>query len=161
MIPIGGDQASYPLKTSIIKHLQDRNIEYFDVGNYDMEVTAYYIFVDRIYRFMIDNKVSRGILLCGSGLGASMIMNKYPGVRCGRCDSIAAVKLGRMEHDMNVLALGGRIVSGELADRMVDAFLDTDFDPAYEDNLKAIEMYYREMYKEEYLHIFYSGGRDV
>ena len=151
MIPIGGDQASYTLKTSIIKHLAERNIECFDVGNYDMEVTAYYLFVDRIYRFMADNKVSRGILLCGSGLGASIIMNKYPGIRCGRCDSIMAVKLGRREHDMNVLALGGRIVSGELANEMVDVFLDTDFDPVYARNVEVIEQFDRELYKEEYL----------
>ena len=154
MIPIGGDQASYTLKTSIIKHLQERNVEYFDLGNYDMEVTAYYIFVDRIYRFMSDNKAPKGILLCGSGLGASMIMNKYPGIRCGRCDSIAAVKMGRAEHDMNVLALGGRIISGELANEMVDAFLDTGFDPAYAHNLEVIEEFDRELYKEEYLKKF-------
>ena len=151
MIPIGGDQASYTLKTSVIKHLQERNIEYFDVGNYDMEVIVYYLFVDRIFRFMMDNKVPRGILFCGSGLGASIVMNKYPGIRCGRCDTVAAVKLGRMEHDMNVLAMGGRIVSPELANEMVDVFLDTGFDPAYARNLEVIEQFDRELYKEEYL----------
>ena len=151
MIPIGGDQASYTLKTSVARHLQERNIEYFDVGNYDMEVTFFYLFVDRIFRFMTDNKVSRGILFCGSGLGASMVMNKYPGIRCGRCDSVAAVKLGRMEYDMNVLAMGGRIVSPELANEMVDVFLNTGFDPAYAHNLEAIEQFDRELYKEEYL----------
>ena len=91
MIPIGGDQASYTLKTSVIKHLQERNIEYFDVGNYDME------------------------------------------------------------YDTNVLAIGGRIVSPELADEMTDVFPDTGFDPACAHNLEVIEQFDRELYKKEYL----------
>lgn len=154
IIPIGGDQASYTLKIKIIDHFERKGIDYFDLGNYDMEVTTYYLFVDKLYNFMRKYKCKKGILMCGSGLGASIVMNKYPGIRCGRCDCVTAVELGRKENDMNVLSMGGRVVGAELAIDMVEAFLNTAFDPAFSGNVEMLQQLDRDIYKTEHLDLF-------
>jgi ribose 5-phosphate isomerase B len=154
VVPIGGDQASYVLKRKIIDYFEKNGIDYFDLGNYDMEVTAYYIFVDKLYNFMRKYKCPKGVLLCGSGLGASIVMNKYPGIRCGRCDCVTAVELGRRENDMNVLSMGGRIVGPELAVDMVEVFLNTAFDPAFASNLEMIRQFDLDLYKTEHVDLF-------
>ncbi|WP_343210509.1 RpiB/LacA/LacB family sugar-phosphate isomerase [Anaerolentibacter hominis] len=158
MIPIGGDQASYVLKQAVMKHLDIRKIPYVDLGCYDMEMTNYNIFADRVCRLMLKENLERGIVLCGSGLGIGMAANRYPGIRCGRCDSSIQVKMARRENDMNVLSMGGRIVGPETAADMVDAFLDTEFDEAYRNNVMQCEELDRRLYRQEFLNRIGSGA---
>ncbi|MGI6005601.1 MAG: RpiB/LacA/LacB family sugar-phosphate isomerase [Christensenellales bacterium] len=151
MLAICSDQAAYTLKRRIKAYLDEAGVAYVDMGNYDMEVTYFSYFVDKTCRFMLAGHCKRAIILCGSGIGIGLAANKYPGIRCGRCDDPTQVALARRENDMNVLAMGARVTGAELAVEMVKAFLETPFDPLYQRSLDSLHEADRQHFKDEYL----------
>nr|WP_122011637.1 RpiB/LacA/LacB family sugar-phosphate isomerase [Maliibacterium massiliense] len=151
MIALCSDQAAYTLKHAVMQYLDARGEAYVDLGNYDMEVTYFSYFVDKTCRFMLTGKAKRAIIFCGSGIGIGLAANKYPGIRCGRCDDPTQVALGRQQTDMNVLAIGARITGSTLAIEMVETFLDTPFDPAYQASLDSLRAADQRYFKEAYI----------
>jgi ribose 5-phosphate isomerase B len=127
-IIIGCDHAAYPLKEKIKMHLSRKGIEVVDVGT-DSEVSVDYThFGAEVASQVSTGKFNRGILLCGTGLGMSMVANKYPHVRAALCNDLFSAIMGRRHNDANVLVMGGRVIGEALAGEIVDAWLETPFE---------------------------------
>ena len=126
-IVIGSDHAGYALKVAMGEMLTKLGQEVLDVGAYDDKPSDYPDFAEKVGRAVLDGKVERGILICGSGVGASVAANKLPGIRAGMCHDTYSAHQG-VEHDnINVLVLGSRVIGVALAQDLVKAFLGAKF----------------------------------
>eukprot|EP00245_Coleochaete_scutata_P016236 TRINITY_DN7496_c0_g1_i1.p1 TRINITY_DN7496_c0_g1~~TRINITY_DN7496_c0_g1_i1.p1 ORF type:complete len:292 (+),score=78.73 TRINITY_DN7496_c0_g1_i1:91-966(+) len=124
----GADGFGSPLKDELVKHLQKRGIEVED-----LDTDKYYGVAEQLAKRISeskDNSDTRGILVCGTGAGMSIIANKLPGVYAAACENVAAAKNSRSINNSNVLTLGAKITDVNLALDIVDAWLDTDFKAA-------------------------------
>lgn len=127
MIALGSDHGGYDLKVHIIKHLEDRGIEYMDVGCYGKNSCDYPEFGRAAAQAVADGVCDKGIVVCTTGIGISMAANKISGIRCALCTDPYLAKMTRLHNDANVLALGGGFTGPNLALEIVDTFLDTEF----------------------------------
>ena len=127
MIALGCDQAGYELKQVIIKHLEDRGLEYKDYGSYSSEPVDYPIYGKKVAQAIVDGECDRGILICGTGIGISIAANKVKGIRAAVCSDCFSAEATRLHNDANILAFGARVVGPGLAEKIVDVFLDTEF----------------------------------
>lgn len=127
MIALGSDHAGYDLKLSIMKHLDEREIEYQDFGCFSQESADYAIYAEKVARAVTGGKFEKGILCCGTGVGISIAANKIRGVRAACCSDRFSAEATRLHNDANILCLGGRVVSNMKANELVDLFLDTKF----------------------------------
>ena len=121
MLAIGCDHAGYELKQEIIKHLEEKGIEYKDFGCYSEEAVDYPVYGKLVGHAVADGECEKGILICGTGIGISMAANKIKGV---------SAEATRLHNDANILAMGGRVVGTGLALKIVDTFLNTEFSGA-------------------------------
>lgn len=127
MIGIGCDHGGYELKRAIIKHLEERNIEYMDFGCDSEESVDYPEYAKKVANTVAEGKCDKGILICGTGIGISIAANKVKGIRAALCTDCFMAEATRQHNDANILALGGRVVGQGLALKIVDTFLDTEF----------------------------------
>jgi ribose 5-phosphate isomerase B len=146
-VAVGSDHAGYVLKQEIASLLR-RDHEVVDVGAFSTEPSDYPDFAEAVGRAVIDGKAERGVLICGSGVGASVAANKLPGVRAAICHDVYSAHQGVEHDDMNVLVLGGRIVGPALAQELVWAFVGAQFSGDERhvrrlEKVKAIEKRYR------------------
>ena len=128
IIATGCDHAAFVLKETIKKHLQEQGYEVRDFGTFSSESVDYPDMIHPLAKEINDGKIKRGIILCGSGIGVSMVANKYPKVRCALCWNVELAKLCRQHNDANILALGARFIPEKEALEMVDTFLNTSFE---------------------------------
>ena len=126
-VVIGSDHAGFELKQEIIARLGELGHEALDVGTNGPEAVDYPDFAEAVALAVIDGKADRGILLCGSGVGASVSANKIPGIRAAVCHDSYSAHQGVEHDDMNVLVLGARIVASSLAKDLVQIFLAAEF----------------------------------
>lgn len=127
-IAIGCDHAGFPYKDSIKALLEGRGIEVTDHGTNSLESVDYPDFVHPVADDVEAHRVDLGIILCGSGNGASMTANKHQGIRAALCWTNEIAQLARQHNDANILSLPVRFVSEEEAHRMVITFLETPFE---------------------------------
>lgn len=127
MIALGCDHAGFELKQFIIKHLEDRGIEYKDYGTYSTDSVDYAVYAEKTARAVAGGECTLGLLFCGTGVGISMAANKVRGIRAACCSDMFSAEMTRRHNDANILCLGGRVVSPEKAVELVDIFLDTPF----------------------------------
>ena len=127
MISLGSDHGGFELKNAIIKHLQERGIEYKDFGCYNTDSCDYPIYGHAAANAVADGTCEKGIVVCTTGIGISIAANKIKGIRCALCTSTELAKMTRLHNNANMLALGATAVSTELALQIVDTFLDTEF----------------------------------
>ena len=127
-ISIGNDHAGTRYKNSIVDYLQSKGIEIVNHGTNDEGSVDYPDFVHPVADDVESGKVERGIIICGSGNGASMTANKHKGVRSALCWSSEIAKLARQHNDANILSIPARFVSEQQAMDMVQIFLDTEFE---------------------------------
>jgi ribose 5-phosphate isomerase B len=126
-IALGADHAGVQLKASIKGLLDERGIEYQDVGTDTTESVVYPDFAARVAREVACGSFDRGILFCGSGIGMAIAANKVGGVRAASILDETSARLSREHNDANVLSLGERLTPPDIARRIVVAFLDTPF----------------------------------
>ena len=127
-IALGADHGGYELKTELLRLLKERNVEVLDVGAYSYDaVDDYPDFAEAVAGAVVSGRAHRGIVVCGSGVGACIAANKVPGIRAGVCHDTYSAHQGVEHDDMNVLCLGGRIVGIEVAREIVRAFLGACF----------------------------------
>lgn len=126
---IGCDHAGFDLKEEIRRSLTEKG-EYHvtDIGTFSNEPVDYPIIAHKVAKNISEKRFHRGILICGSGIGMSIVANRYSHVRAALCSNLYAVKVSRQHNDANILALGGRILGTDLAVEMVDLFLHTQFE---------------------------------
>lgn len=126
-IAIGSDHAGFALKEAVKTFLSTEGREVLDLGTHSTDPVDYSDYAEAVGRALRENQAERGILLCGSGVGASMAANRIPGIRAGLCHDTYSAHQGVEHDDMNVLVLGGRIVGVELARELIGAFLNARF----------------------------------
>ena len=127
-IAIGCDHAGFPYKDSIKALLLGRGLEVTDYGTHTLDSVDYPDFIHPVADDVEQEKADLGIILCGSGNGASMTANKHQGVRAALCWSDEIAALARQHNDANILSLPVRFVSESEAHLMVNTFLDTAFE---------------------------------
>jgi ribose 5-phosphate isomerase B len=127
-ISIGSDHAGFPYKTAIIQHLQQLGHEVVDFGTHSTDPVDYPDFIHPTAAAVASGQCERGIVLGGSGNGEAMTANRHRGVRCALCWNEESARLGRAHNDANVLSLGERMMTEELALRLVDIWLATPFE---------------------------------
>jgi len=127
MIALGADHAGYEYKEKIKKMLQSMGIEFRDFGTNSPESTDYPDYGHMVAEAVSTGKAERGILVCGTGIGMSIVANKHVGVRAAAVESLDAARLAREHNDANVLAIGARTVPWERAQEIITVFLTTKF----------------------------------
>lgn len=128
MLAIGADHGGYKLKEEIKKYLEEKEIEYKDFGTYSEERVDYPDIAKEVSKAVQTKKCDKGILICRSGYGMSMVANKFKGVRSTPCFEETAAKFSRMHNDANVLALGADYVTTSKAIQIVRMWLATEFE---------------------------------
>jgi RpiB/LacA/LacB family sugar-phosphate isomerase len=126
-IAIGADHAGFELKESVKALLVRLNHRVLDLGTRSVKPVDYPDFAEAVALAVRDRKAERGILVCGSGVGASVAANKVPGVRAGLCHDHYSAHQGVEHDDMNVLVLGGRVIGESVALELVTAFLNAKY----------------------------------
>jgi len=122
-VAIGSDHAGFELKGSVKAHVLELKHEVLDMGTWSAEPVDYPKFAEAVALAVRDGAAERGILMCGSGVGASVAANKVPGVRAGLCHDYYSAHQGVEHDDMNVLVMGGRVIGESVALELVEAFL--------------------------------------
>lgn len=127
-IIIGSDHAAFTLKQWVIGFLEKRGIPVEDIGVHDEQSADYPDYARIVAGKVSAGEFRRGILLCGTGLGMSMVANKFPNIRAALCNDLFSAKMSRLHNDANILVLGGRVIGDVLAGAIVTAWLETDFE---------------------------------
>jgi RpiB/LacA/LacB family sugar-phosphate isomerase len=122
-IVVGSDHAGFSLKQEMAEALRREGHEVVDVGTHSTDPVDYPDSAEAVGRAVVEGKAERGVLICGSGVGASVAANKIPGVRAAICHDAYSAHQGVEHDDMNVLVLGGRIVGPALARELVHAYI--------------------------------------
>jgi len=139
---IGCDHAAYPLKEKVKEYLIEKAIDVEDVGT-DSDISVDYSeFGIKVASQVSTGKFDRGILLCGTGLGMSMVANKFPHVRAALCNDLFSAIMSRRHNDANILVMGGRVIGEALAREIVKAWIETPFEGGrHRERLKNFESF--------------------
>lgn len=147
MIFLGADHRGYELKEKIKKYLKNINIEYNDCGTDSEKMVNYPEIAKKVCGLMNVDK-DKAILICGSGIGMSMVANKYKGVRAGICFSTESAHDGKEHSNLNVLVLPGDFIDEELAKDIINIWLNSAFlEGRYLDRLKMVEKIEKDNFK--------------
>lgn len=128
MISIGSDHAGFDMKEIIKKDLEFRGIGYKDLGTYNKESVDYPLFAESVSKSVASGESERGILICGTGIGVSIAANKIKSIRAALCSSESDAEMARKHNNANVLCLGGRMHSDTNTLKIVNTFLNTEFE---------------------------------
>jgi RpiB/LacA/LacB family sugar-phosphate isomerase len=126
-VVIGADHAGFDLKEKLATYLRELGHKVVDVGTASSEPVDYPDFAEALGNVLRSNQAERGVLICGSGVGASVSANKLPGVRAAVCHDTYSARQGVEHDDLNVLVLGARVIGVELARELVGVFLAATF----------------------------------
>jgi len=126
-VAIGSDHAGYEVKEIVKKTLQEMGLEYEDFGTHSAESVDYPDFAGRVAEAVAQGQAGRGLLICGTGIGMSIVANKFPGVRAAVCHNAETARLSREHNDANVLAIGARTTPIKTIDKIVRTFFNTEF----------------------------------
>jgi ribose 5-phosphate isomerase B len=125
---IGNDHGGYDLKQNIVNHLTQSGYAVRDVGSDSDQIVRYPYFAAEVAGAISKGEINRGILICSTGIGMSIIANKFPNVRASMCTNVHMAHMTRAHNDSNVLCLGGKITPEIEAVRMVDEWLNTPYE---------------------------------
>lgn len=126
-IAIGSDHAGFNYKEMLAKHLVSEGYDVINVGTDSAESVDYPVFAHKVCDCIINKQADTGILICGTGIGMSMAANKVKGIRAAVCGDLKSAEFTRLHNDANVLCMGERIISYELAEQIADKYLSTEF----------------------------------
>ncbi len=125
---IGNDHGGYELKMLIVEHLTKKGIAVHDIGCHSTEIVRYPHYAAQVVEAVLRGEANRGILICSTGIGMSIIANKYKGIRASLCTSTYMGKMTRAHNDSNILCLGGKITGAFEALDILDAWLETPYE---------------------------------
>lgn len=126
-IAVGCDHGGFGLKAPLIDYLKKEGYQIIDFGCFDKNSVDYNDYGVLVAEAVSSGKCDRGILICGTGIGMSIVANKVKGVRCAHCHDVYSAKMTRLHNDANVLAMGERVIGAGLMTAIVDVFLKTEF----------------------------------
>ena len=127
-IAIASDHGGSDLKEKIVELLKEKNLEITDYGVDNPESVDYPDYGIKVASAVSKGDADKGILSCGTGIGMSIVANKFPNVRAALCYDMYTARMSRLHNDANILVLGGRVLDKEIALLMVDVWLRTDFE---------------------------------
>lgn len=127
-IAVSADHGAFELKESVKKHLEEKGIEYHDFGCYSKESVDYPEYAYYAASAVAKNEYDFGIIMCTTGLGVSMAANKVKGIRAAVCTNEMLAEMTRRHNNANVICMGQNVVSKELANKLVDIFISTEFE---------------------------------
>ena len=127
-IIIGSDHGGFQLKKSLINYLESQNFKIKDMGTKNNKSVDYPIFAHKVAKEVLKKGQSFGIVICGTGIGISIAINRHKGIRCALVKTKKESIMSRKHNDSNVLALGGRTTSLDKAKKIVDSFFSTSFE---------------------------------
>ena len=127
-IAIGCDHGGYLLKQDILIWMEEHDIDFEDVGCFSTESVDYPIYGEKVARLVASGACEKGVVICTTGIGISIAANKVKGIRCAHCTDSLSAEMTRRHNDANVLALGAGITGPNLAKRIVEVFLNTEFE---------------------------------
>lgn len=140
MIAIGSDHGGYKLKEEIKRYLEEKGIQYIDIGTNSEERTDYPIFAAKVAEKIQSNECEKGIILCRSGAGVAMVANKYRGIRAASIHNEVEAKFAKSDDDINVLTLGGDYLNLNEAICIIRNWLGTEFKGGrYQERLDMVE----------------------
>ena len=129
VIAISSDHAGYELRKKIMEHLSAQGHTFLEYGAVSSDVAASYVSAGQgAAQDVVSGKAAKGIVICGTGLGISIVCNKHRGIRCALCTDEYMARMSRQHNDANMLALGARVVGSGLALSIVDSFLAEPFE---------------------------------
>ena len=126
-IALGSDHGGYQLKENLKKYLKELNVEYKDFGCNSEKSVDYPDIGFKIAIEVKNRNYDKGILICGTGIGMSIVANKIKGIRASLCHDVFSARYAREHNDANILTLGGRVIDSGLAKEIVKVWLNTDF----------------------------------
>jgi ribose 5-phosphate isomerase B len=130
-VALGTDHAGFSLRPAVLAAIRAAGHEVVDCGAFELNPgDDYPDFAERVAHTILDGQAERGLLVCGSGVGASVAANKFPGIRSALCHDTFSARQGVEDDSMNVLALGARVIGPALAEELVGAFLRAEFSGA-------------------------------
>ena len=127
-IAIGCDHGGYLLKQDILIWLEEHDYEFEDFGCYNTESVDYPVYGEKVARAVASGECDKGIVICTTGIGISMSANKVKGIRCALCGHSYSAEMTRRHNDANVLAMGAGIIGPNLAKKITEVFLTTEFE---------------------------------
>jgi len=127
-IAIGSDHGGFRLKEKVVKYLRGQNIQFEDFGTFDEESCDYPSIAKKIATEVSCGVFNKGILICGTGIGVSIVANKVKGIRAALCGDTFSAKMSRVHNDSNILCLGQRVIGDGLAIEIVDVWLKSQFE---------------------------------
>ena len=133
-VAIGCDHAGFELKESIISFLDGKNITYKDFGTYSTDSVDYPDFAHPVAKEVESQNASFGILICGSANGVAITANKHQGIRAAICWGEELAELARKHNDANIICIPGRFVREKDAEKMLDIFINTEFEGGRHEN---------------------------
>ena len=153
-VAVGADHAGYELKQHLVAWLRAQGHEPEDLGTDSADPVDYPDYAEAVGNAVLSGRAERGLVVCGSGVGACMAANKMPGVRAGLCHDTYSAAQGVLHDDVNVLVLGARVIGPALAEALVAAFLGARFTAAERHvrrlaKISAIEARYRTISRTE------------
>lgn len=140
-IAVGCDHAGLELKKEIVSLLKSMGVDVADFGTDTSESVDYSDFGDKVSSAVSKGEVERGVLICGTGIGMSIVANKHRNVRAALCSEPFSARMSRLHNDANVLVLGGRVIGVELAKDIAKVWMETPFEGGrHERRLKKISL---------------------
>ena len=127
-IALASDHGGFDLKESVIAHLLNTGWEVDDFGPHSGDSVDYPDYGIKLAEAVAEKRVQRGIVICGTGIGMSIVVNRYPGIRGTLCSDLFTAKLCREHNDSNILIMGGRVIGKGLAAEIVNTWLNTPFE---------------------------------
>ena len=127
-VVIGCDHAGLELKLELIALLKEMGVEFLDSGTDNLQSVDYPDFGERVAGAVSSGKVEKGVLICGTGIGMSIVANKFPNVRASLCNDLFTARMSRLHNNANILVIGGRIVGKDLAREIVHLWFSTPFE---------------------------------
>ena len=127
-IAIGSDHGGYEYKEQIVSHLKEKGYECVDVGTYSTDSCDYPVIARAVTTKITTGEADRGILICGTGIGMSIVANKVKGIRAALCGDTFSARASRAHNNSNVLCLGERVIGINLAMDIVDIWLESKFE---------------------------------
>ena len=127
-IAIASDHGGFDLKENIIAFLLKKGLEIDNLGAHSTDSVDYPDYGIKLAQAITDKKFVRGILICGTGVGMSIVVNRFPGIRGALCSDVYTAKMCREHNDSNILIMGGRVIEVSLAIEILETWLSTEFE---------------------------------
>ena len=138
LIYVGSDHAGYEMKNNLKDYLNDK-FEVIDLGVFSTASFDYPDIAREVGEKVLEGKNSLGVLICGTGIGMSMAANKLRGIRAASCTSVEMAEMARRHNNANIVTLGARIIELETAKKIVDKFIETDFESSEERHVRRVQ----------------------